>query len=128
MIAIFTRKALLGEPAVIFGDGQQTRDFVHVSDVVAANLSAAAHPGVTGPLNIGTGHETTMIRLADTLTYLGHTLDYTHAPSRAGEVRRSALDCSAAREQLGWRARRTLRAGLSDTLAWAREQTVSELG
>ena len=90
----------------MFGDGRQTRDFVYVGDVAAA-LVGAADSEVTGAYNIGTGEETTVVELVERLE-----LEPTFEPERPGEVRRSALDPGAAREELGW----TPQVGLNDGL------------
>jgi UDP-glucose 4-epimerase len=83
----------------VFGDGEQTRDFVYVGDVVEAFL-AAADSDACGCCNVGTGRETPIRELA---TALG--LNAIAAPGRPGEVRRSCLDAGRAAELLGWRAR-----------------------
>ncbi|MBI5309644.1 MAG: GDP-mannose 4,6-dehydratase [Actinobacteria bacterium] len=120
VIAIFCGRALAGERPTVYGDGTQTRDYVHVDDVVAANL-AAAGSNVTGAINIGTGHETTVLTLVDALA--PHAAgDFTPAfePPRLGELPRSALDVSRAGEALGWKASVSIEQGLPATLDWAR--------
>jgi UDP-glucose 4-epimerase len=102
-------------PATVYGDGRQTRDFVYVGDVVDAFLAAGAN-GATGRCNVGTGRETTVLELAETLG-----LEAKFEPERTGEIRRSCLDPSAAESLLGWRARVALREGLERTLEWQRE-------
>jgi UDP-glucose 4-epimerase len=101
-------------PATVYGDGRQTRDFVYVGDVVDAFL-AAGDNGATGCCNVGTGRETTVLELAETLG-----LEPKFEPERTGEIRRSCLDPSAAENMLGWRARVSLREGLRRTLEWQR--------
>jgi UDP-glucose 4-epimerase len=117
VVAIFCGKLRAGEQPVIFGDGLQTRDYVHVSDVVAANL-AAAESDATGPINIGTGVEASVLDLVETLAPHAHA-DFTpdHQPERPGEVRHIALDASRAREVLGWEPQMPLAEGLEQTLA-----------
>ena len=119
VVAIFCGKLADGGTPVAFGDGMQTRDYVYVGDVVSANLAAAASDWV-GACNVGTGTETTVIALADALRGLGdgHPFVLEHAPARPGEVIRSAVDPSLAREVLGWEARVALGEGLRRTLAW----------
>lgn len=120
VIAIFCGKALAGERPTVFGDGTQTRDYIYVDDVVAANLAAAASE-VTGPVNIGTGHETSVLTLVDALA--PHAVgDFTPVfqPPRLGELPRSALDVSRAGETLGWNAEMAIDEGLSVTFDWAR--------
>jgi UDP-glucose 4-epimerase len=89
-VPIFIRKALAGEPLTIFGDGEQTRDFIHVKDIVAANVFAATTPHVQGVLNAGYGTGTTINHLARTIiAATGSQSEIRYAPSRAGDVRHS---------------------------------------
>jgi UDP-glucose 4-epimerase len=116
VIAIFCGKLRDGGTATIFGDGTQTRDYVYVSDVVAANL-AAAESDATGSYNVGTQVETSVLELVETLSALnGSPLPVEHAPPRLGEVQRNCLDTSRAREVLDWQARTDLQDGLRLTL------------
>jgi UDP-glucose 4-epimerase len=119
VVAIFCGKLVEDGTPVAFGDGMQTRDYTFVGDIVAANLAAAASDWV-GSCNIGTGTETTVIALADALRGLGNGRVFAleHAPQRPGEVIRSAVDPSLAREVLGWKAQVSLGEGLRRTLAW----------
>jgi UDP-glucose 4-epimerase len=115
--AIFCGKLLAGERATVFGDGEQTRDYVYVDDVVAANLAALEHPEATGAYNIGTGVQASVNDLVGALEKLsenGFGADY--APARKGEVQHIALDYSRAREELGWEPRVSLDEGLRRTL------------
>lgn len=116
VIAIFCGKLISGQRPTVFGDGTQTRDYVHVDDVVAANL-AAAEATVTGPINIGTGRETSVLELIDALKPHAKD-DFTpnFEPARLGELPRSALDVSRAREELGWSAQVDLFEGMEATL------------
>ena|SRR5918998_1306484 len=115
VIAIFAGAAAGGRPVTVFGDGTQTRDYVYVGDVVAGFL-AAGDSEATGAVNIGTGVETTVLRLVEAL---GVTAEY--RPARAGEVARSCLDVERAAEVLDWRAQVPLADGLQRTLAAVRE-------
>ena len=117
VIAIFCGKLKAGERPVVFGDGLQTRDYIHVDDVVAANL-AAVDSDAGGPMNIGTGIETNVLELVEALAPHAHA-DFTpdHQPERPGEVRHIAIDSTRAREELGWEARVPLAEGLERTLA-----------
>ena len=120
VIAIFTDRLLRGEPCLINGDGLQTRDYVYVGDVAEAALRALERPQVTGPVNIGTGVETTVVALFEALrAAFGHG-ESRHGPARPGEQRRSLLDASRAREVLGWTPRVGLDEGLRRTVAAAR--------
>ena len=120
VIAIFCGQLRDGGAPTIFGDGSQTRDYVFVSDVVAANLAAAARPDVTGPINIGRGAEVSVLELVESLKALGGAsalaFEPVHEPERLGEVQRSVLDVSRARAELGWEAQVDLAEGLRRTL------------
>jgi len=121
VIAIFCGRVLNGEPATIFGDGLQTRDYVYVADIVAANLLAAEHPDAPGrTFNVGTDKESTLLDVVDALREATGKRDFRpeHAPPRLGELQRSALDVSLARETLGYRAEVDLREGIARTWAW----------
>jgi UDP-glucose 4-epimerase len=119
VIAIYCGRALRGEDAIVFGDGEQTRDFVYVGDVVDALLTAG-DAGSPGPFNIGTGVETSVNDLARQLSLVtGRPFLPVHEPPRPGEVTRSCLDPSRAAADLGWRAQVDLTEGLRRTLAWA---------
>lgn len=121
VIAIFCGRVVNGGGATIFGDGRQTRDYVYVEDVVAANLAAAASD-VGGSINIGRGVQTTIAELIEVLSGLnGTALTVEHAPERKGEVRKSALNASRAREALGWVAEVDVAEGLSRTVRWQRQ-------
>ena len=116
VIAIFCGKALDGGTAVIFGDGEQTRDYVYVSDVVDANLRAA-DSDATGPFNIGLGQEKSVLDIVEVLkANAPDGFEVAHAPERPGEVQHIALDPSRAREALGWEAKVELDEGLKRTL------------
>jgi UDP-glucose 4-epimerase len=117
VIAIFCGKLLASERATIFGDGRQTRDYVYVGDVVAANLRAA-ESDARGPFNIGLGVEVSVLDLAEALRpHAADGFDPEHAPERPGEVQRIALDTSRARDELAWEAKVGLEEGLERTLA-----------
>jgi UDP-glucose 4-epimerase len=116
VIAIFCGRLIEGQQPIVFGDGLQTRDYVHVDDVVAANLAAVDSDG-SGAYNVGTGVETTVLQLVDALAPLADgAFEPDHQPERPGEVKRIALDCTRAREELGWHARVGLEDGLTQTL------------
>ena len=125
MVAIFCGKLLAGERPLIFGDGRQTRDYVYVGDIVAANLAAAAHPEAHGAYNIGTGTESTVsMSSAPCAIAAGLGEDEVQpefAPARTGELQRSSLDVTRARAELGFTADTDLVAGMKTTLEWARE-------
>jgi UDP-glucose 4-epimerase len=118
VVAIFFGKLTQGEAPLIFGDGLQTRDYVYVGDVVAANLAALDYHGPHGVFNIGTGRETNVVDLlAACQTAAGTSVSPEHQPARLGELERSCLDVSLAARELGWRASVELADGLAGTLA-----------
>ena len=119
VISIFADRARAGKPLTIFGDGQQTRDFVYVGDVARAVVTAALADGGDGtPMNVGTGGETSVRALAETLVALaGADVAIQHAPARAGEIVRSVAAVDRLATQLDVRAEVGLRDGLAATLA-----------
>jgi UDP-glucose 4-epimerase len=127
VIAAFCDAALHGRPPTIYGDGKQTRDFVFVADVAAANLAAAR--AVQLPhhtYNVGTGREVSVLELADAVA-VAAGLDPAgfrprHRPERAGELRRSCLEVERVRRALGVSARTELTTGLRHTLDWLRAE------
>ena len=102
----------------MFGDGEQTRDFVYVDDVVDAFVRAAEQGGGL-LMNIGTGAETSVNVLYRTMAEAaGVTAPPAYAPARAGELARSALDPGRARIHLGWEPWTPLPVGVASTLRW----------
>jgi UDP-glucose 4-epimerase len=121
VVAIFIEKFLAGQQPRINGDGLQTRDFVFVGDIVAANLLALDYPRA-GAFNIGTGRETDILTVYLKLQELmGSPLGPEHGPAKPGEQRRSALDSTLAGAELGWQPRMSLAQGLARTAAAFRE-------
>ncbi len=120
VVAIFAGRLLGGEPCTVFGDGEQTRDFVYVDDVVDAFVRAADR-GEGLLANIGTGVETSVNELyAAMATAAGVSDPAVHAPARAGELARSALDPGRAGRELGWAPRTSLADGTAAVLDWFR--------
>ncbi len=116
VIAIFLERLQAGEETLVFGDGEQTRDYVHVDDVVRALLAAAERDG--GIFNVGTGVETTVNRLHELCREVsGIDAPPIHDAPRLGDARRSVLDVSRAKSELGWRPKIDLARGLRST--WA---------
>jgi UDP-glucose 4-epimerase len=117
VVAIFCELAVGGGRPTVFGDGEQTRDYIYVGEVVAAML-AALETEDAGPFNVGTGRETTVLELAEMIGRTAGREDFEprFAPPREGEVQRTALDTARAAEGLGWRAEVTLEQGLGPTL------------
>jgi UDP-glucose 4-epimerase len=121
VVAIFLSLLLAGKTPVINGDGRQTRDYVYVGDVIAANM-AALHSSFVGPINIGTGVETDVVTIFQHLRdAVGSPIEAPHGPPKAGEQRRSCLETSRAAQVLGWRHQTTLKDGLRQTAAWYRQ-------
>lgn len=121
VVAIFLALLLTGKTPVINGDGRQTRDYVYVGDVVAANVGALQSDFV-GPVNIGTGVETDVVTIYDYLRVaVGSDRHAQHGPAKAGEQRRSCIDNRRAFEVLGWRPQVALQDGLQRTAAFYRE-------
>jgi len=121
VVAIFAARMLARAPLTIDGDGEQARDMIHVADVVAANL-AALEAGSGVAYNIGTGRPTTVNELFRTLAALtGYRLQANYGPPRRGDVRRIALDCARAEDELGWHAAVSLPDGLTRTAEWFRD-------
>ncbi len=122
VVAIFSHRILHREPITINGDGEQTRDYVYVEDVAEANLRALERTDVSGPVNIGTGVETSVNALLKRLeAAAGAKAEARHGPAKPGEQRRSVLDASAAKRVLGWTPHVTLDEGLRRTLAYFKE-------
>lgn len=117
VIAIFCGVLKEGGRPTVYGDGTQTRDYIYVGDVVSAAL-AAGESQVSGPLNIGTGQETSVLELVDALRRLSGTesFDPEFAPPRTGEVQRISIDATRAERELSWKASVDLTEGLSRTL------------
>ena len=119
VIAIFAHRLLRGEPCLVNGDGDQTRDYVYVEDVADAAARALAQPETTGVVNIATGVETTVNEIYRRLARVaGVARPPQHAPARPGEQRRSVLDAARAKRLLGWTPATPLDAGLEKTLAY----------
>jgi UDP-glucose 4-epimerase len=125
VISIFVSRYLAGGSVTIFGDGEQTRDFVYVADVVEANVRAmfGSYAGPR-PLNVGGGGATTLKSLATTIAdIVGVEPRVTYAPARAGDIRHSRADISAIAEALGFRPRWTVRSGLEALIRESRAGT-----
>ena len=122
VVAVFCGHLIEGRTPIVYGDGLQTRDWVDVSDVVAANLLAAASD-LSGPINIGHGAETSVLDLLAALRQVPvpparrPLAEPRFEPARPGEVRRSCLDVTRARTELGWTPKVALADGLRVILA-----------
>ena len=103
VITIFIERLLRGEVPVVFGDGEQRRDFVHVDDIVAANLAVLDHPTDGRRFNVGTGRATSVNEIARELcALLAPGTEPRRAPAQAGEMRNAIADTSALRAATGW--------------------------
>lgn len=136
VISTFSRQLVRSEPVTIFGDGEQTRDFVFVSDVVAANLLATERlAGINRvpvrsiddlAFNVGTGRETSVNALLKIFSrVLQRECDAHYAPPRPGELQRNALDISQAQRVLGFVPKVSLEEGLAKTLEWVRLESLA---
>jgi UDP-glucose 4-epimerase len=121
VVAIFAGQMLRGEQPTIFGDGSKSRDYVHVRDIVRANL-LALDAGSGCVLNLGSGRETTDREVFDAVAAaVGYRDEPAYARVRPGEVDRICLDATAAAEQLGWVPLTEFRAGAAETAKWISE-------
>jgi len=124
VLAIFSRKLLAGQTPTIFGDGEQSRDFTFIDNVVHANLLAAAAPAVkvSGKvMNVATGNRSTLNQVFRLLCELtGFAGEPAYGAPRAGDVRDSLADIRLAEESIGYRPQVDLREGLRRTLEWYR--------
>jgi UDP-glucose 4-epimerase len=117
VVAIFLGALKRGDQARIFGDGQQTRDYVYVGDVARATLSALGADG--GVFNVGTGKETSVVELYELCRRVaGSDASAEHAPARLGELQRSSLDPGLAARELSFAPMVELEDGLAATWAW----------
>ena len=118
VVAIFLDQILFLRHPVIYGDGEQTRDYIFIKDVVEANMSTLKGD-TTGIFNIGTGKETTVNSLFKELQKLMNTdIKPVSAPARQGEQMRSCLDTALAKKELQWQHRYDLNMGLLETINW----------
>jgi dTDP-L-rhamnose 4-epimerase len=129
VVAIFSSRLLNRRPPVLYEDGRQTRDFVHVSDIVQANLLALDSESAGGRIyNVGTGRATSVLQVAEMLSEL---LDFGEKPEvlgqyRAGDIRHCVADISRIERELGYRPQVAFADGLRELLAWLRTQSVDD--
>lgn len=118
VISIFADRAMSSTEVTIYGDGEQTRDFVFVDDVVEANILAATTPGANArTYNIGRGEGTTLNALLGTIAKIvGTEIAAKHEPARAGDIRHSVADISRAHNDLGFAPAVSVEAGLRELL------------
>ncbi len=117
VVAIFIEKLLKGEVPTIFGDGNQTRDFIFIEDVISACLKAMEYKGKEEIFNIGTGIETSINELYKIISELLKTkIKPKYAPQKPGDLKRSCLDISLTKKELKWVSKFSLKEGLQKTI------------
>lgn len=118
-MAIFIQKMSNGEQPVVYGDGEQTRDFVYVGDVAKANVMAIENSIGENVLNIGTGVETSINQLVDILKkIINPSIEKKYASARQGEQKRSVIDSTLARRSLKWQPEVSMTDGLIKTFEY----------
>jgi UDP-glucose 4-epimerase len=124
VIPRFSTRLLANEPPIVYGDGEQTRDFTYVSNVIDANWKAATTPGVAGEVfNIGCGMQTSLNQLIEIInSILGSKQRPLYEAARKGDVRHSVADIRKAGQMLGYSPKTSLESGLQRVLQWYREQ------
>ncbi len=128
VLGIFIGKLIRGEPITIFGDGEQTRDFIYIGDIVEGWVNALTNPkAVGGIFNLGSGRSTSINALANyAAAAFGHkpgAYDIRHAAARPGEQRRVQADIGLAQSVLGWQPKFTFEQGLAETVRSGRATT-----
>ena len=124
VLGIFLGNIMRGEPITIFGDGQQTRDFIYIDDIVEGWVRALGTPATAGQvINLGSGRSLTINQLAEAaIRACGGEGKIVRAPGRPGEQRSVQADVSRAKALMGWEPRTPFETGLEETLRWAREE------
>jgi nucleoside-diphosphate-sugar epimerase len=124
----FATRLLAGKQPTVYGDGEQTRDFTFVTNVVEANLKAATAPDACGEaFNIGCGNQVSLNHLLSLLNQiLGASVSAVYEPSRAGDVRHSVADISKAKKLMNYSPAITLKEGLERVLDWYREHPMPD--
>lgn len=122
VVAIFLNKMFRGEQPVINGDGQQTRDYVFVEDVVNANLLALQHFPKTGIYNVGAGKETDVNQLFREINrHFGNKFKEIHGPAKIGEQKTSCLSFAKIKKNFGWTPKTNFPDGIKKTFKWFQE-------
>lgn len=117
VVAIFTGQMVRGEQVVIYGDGEQERDFVYVQDIAAANVLALGYRDEGQTYNLGAGGPTSVNQIFNELRdATGYTREPVYGPARLGETRRIYLDAAKARRELGWKPAIDLQTGMQLTV------------
>ena len=123
VVAIFCERLLKGQQPIINGDGEQTRDFIYVQDIVQAN-TIALNPQCSGMFNVGTGKETSVNFLTQCILKAStKPISIEHGPAKEGEQRRSAIDSRKISERFGWKPGVSLEEGLLETFNYFQNKT-----
>lgn len=123
VISVFIDQALSGDEITVHGEGDQTRDFVYIDDIVQANLRAATTDAVGKAYNIGTGESVTIRELAELIQDITDTeSDIVHTDGRSGDIQHSEATISRAQDYLAYEPTVSLREGLEQTVDWYRTQ------
>ncbi len=127
VLGIFSGNILRNEPITIFGDGEQTRDFIYIDDVIDGWVRALHAPEAAGKIiNLGSGRSTSINQLAEaTITAFGYPkggYPLVRKPGRPGEQRKVQADIAQARAVLGWAPKTPFKTGLAKTVEWARKE------
>jgi len=129
-ISIFVRRVLSGNPPIIYGDGEQTRDYMYIEDLAKAYELVLKHKKpIKEPINFGTGKETRIIDLAKTIITLcdkQKKIKPVHVAPRPGEVQRLIADCTKAKNLLGWLPQYHLEDGLKKFVDWYKNYRFEE--
>lgn len=129
VLSIFCQRAMAQRPITVFGDGDQTRDFIFVSDIVAANLLAlsASFQHDTAVYNVGRGEQTSLNMILSTLDQLVESpLEISYAASREGDIKHSVADIGRIEADLNFQPTVSLTDGLAETILWFQQTVVSE--
>jgi UDP-glucose 4-epimerase len=128
VIPRFIQARLHGDQPCIYGDGEQTRDFTFVANIVAGNLNAMEAPDAAGQVfNIATGRPLSLNKLAHLIgDILALSMDPIYAAARPGDIRHSGADIGRAQAVLGYKPQVTVEAGLEATVAWFKTRSLTE--
>jgi UDP-glucose 4-epimerase len=126
-VGVFLRKAMLGEPIEIWGDGQVVRDFIYISDVAEALVRISEYDGPYPVFNVGMGEGKSVNQIVSTIeSVLGKSLAKVYMPGRPEDVPYNVLSTRKARELLGWRPAISFEEGLAKTVRWVRQETLED--
>jgi len=128
VISVFVEQALAGDDITVHGDGAQTRDFVFIDDIVAANRRASATAAVGEPFNIGTGESITIRELAELIqSVTDSSSDIVHTAGRAADIKQSRADISKATDQLEYTPTTSIEDGIERTVEWYKSRQISQI-